>query len=98
MKLFAIIFPLFCLAILHSPQAKGETSVSAPDQRFENAPVLSKHCNPHVDVTHFVLCLPFQQVQIIFSRVYAPEFREVSFLAQSKDFYLHTGLSPPLFS
>ena len=110
MKNFASIFSVFCLYFLHAAEAKANTYVSSneyvqcsevaqgTEQRLESAPAhFAKSCSVDPEASKWLSwsCISCDEAQIFFSNALLAKFAHVSHLICAKDFYIHTGLSPP---
>lgn len=106
MKSIAAFFSLFCIYLLHPTEAKADTYFSAgeyvryhqSDQRFENtSPLLSNHCRTSPDVRKWVpwSCIISEKIQVVLHEGHFTGTPTVFRRAGARDFYVHSGLSPP---
>ncbi|HAZ12996.1 MAG: hypothetical protein A2X86_09410 [Bdellovibrionales bacterium GWA2_49_15] len=99
MKFFAAFLPLLCLYLLSSPEASAADTHQV-DQRLEQAsPQLSQTCGTNSETGKmFVLAGLLPERDLFFVSVSSFEgFSRVFHLVSTRDFKIHTGLSPPLY-
>ena len=98
MKFFAAFLPLLCFYFLSSPEANAADTYQV-DQNLEKASQqLSQTCCANAETGKMLLSaglLP-ERDQTILSVGPFVTFSRVFHLVSTRDFQIHTGLSPPL--
>lgn len=109
MKIFAAFSSLFCLCLFHSIEAKSATSYSLnkdsirslqSDKCLRGASLFfckADSVNPETKSSYPWLGLESEEFQIFLSKRDCTGIQKTFHLNGAKDFYFHTGLSPPIF-
>jgi len=99
MKLFAAFFSFFCLNFLHCAEAKAATYCNHADRHFEvTSQALAKQSSqtPELNKWQPWPCVAPEEIQFVVLKANCFGPPRYFHSIHAKDFYIRTGLSPPL--
>jgi hypothetical protein len=99
MKLFTAFFSFFCLSLLHSAEAKADSYSNHAVRHFEiTSQTLTKSCNQSHESKNWTPwpCIFAEEFEFLRFEASSSEPLRSFHAISAKDFFIHTGLSPPI--